>query len=122
MALVKLEFSFNLLSSFLLQKPFLPDNFMNNKTKQSPKINILSRLVDNSKKQDNFQNKISLCFDVTQHVGRAYRIIKPSLYYKALQPITKYTKWELKRLKQVPLKISLDAFRPIVISGLKVLM
>ena len=34
-------------------KPFLPDNFMNNKTKQRPKIIILSRLVYNPKKQDN---------------------------------------------------------------------
>ena len=88
MVLVKLEFSFNVLSSFLLQKPFLLDNFMNNKTKQSPKINILSRLVDNSKKQDNFQNKISLCFDVTQHVRRAYRIIKPLCHYITKHKIT----------------------------------
>ena len=34
-----------------IQKPFLPYNFMNNKTKQRPKISILSRLIYNPKKQ-----------------------------------------------------------------------
>ena len=37
----------------LHQKPLLPDNLMNNKTKQRPKISILSRLAYNPKKQDN---------------------------------------------------------------------
>ena len=45
-------------------KSFLLDNFMNNKTKQRPKIGILSRLVYNPKKQDNSYNKESLYFDV----------------------------------------------------------
>ena len=35
------------------QEPFLPHNFMNNKTKQRPKISILSILAYNPKKQDN---------------------------------------------------------------------
>ena len=35
------------------QEPFLPDNFMNNKIKQRPKISILFILACNPKKQEN---------------------------------------------------------------------
>ena len=37
---------------------FLTDNFLNNKTKQRPKISILSRLVYNPKKQDTNLDKM----------------------------------------------------------------
>ena len=43
----------------------------NNKTKQSPKITILSKLTYNNEKQDTYQNKISPYFDVIQHLKRA---------------------------------------------------
>ena len=85
--------------------PFLPENIMNNKTKQIPKISILSRLVYNLKKQDNSQNKIWLYFYI---IRRAYNIIISLCQYITsikLQLITKKnTKWELKRLKQVVFK------------------
>ena len=48
---------------------------MNNKTKQRPKIRILSRLVYNPKKQDNSYNKESLYFDVIQDLRRASKML-----------------------------------------------
>ena len=77
---------------------------MYNETKQRTKISILSRLVHNPKKQDNYSNKISLYFDVIQHLRRAYKILK-SLFQCItasikLQLITKNTKWELKTIKK----------------------
>ena len=56
---------------------------MNNKTKSEDQD-----LVWIGIKLDNFENKISLCFDVTQHVRRAYRIIKPLCHYITKHKIT----------------------------------
>ena len=77
---------------------------MYNETKQRTKISILSRLVYNPKKQDNYSNKIPLYFDVIQHLRRAYKILKSLFQYITasikLQLITKNTKWELKTIKK----------------------